>query len=81
MDSTLLNRDEIRKTLKPCPFCGGRARFEDNHRAFIGGVTTRVSFIRCSLCEARSARIPNKDNGSLEALNEAYRLWNRRSNV
>ena len=74
----LLNRTEIRNSLKPCPFCGGKERTEDNHRAFIGGVTTRVSFIRCSLCNARSARVPNKENGSLEALNEAYRLWNRR---
>ena len=77
-DATLLDRGEIRRTLKPCPFCGGKAHYEDNHRAFIGGETTRVSFIHCSLCEARSARIPNKDKGSLEALNEAYRLWNRR---
>lgn len=77
-EQILLNRIEIKRTLKPCPFCGGRALYEDHHRAFIGGETTRVSFIRCSLCEARSARIPNNENGSLEALNEAYRLWNRR---
>lgn len=78
MEEVLLNRAEIRATLKCCPFCGGRAHYEDNQRAFINGETTRVAFIHCSRCEARSARIPNKDVGTLKALNEAYRLWNRR---
>ena len=74
----LLNRKEIKANLKPCPFCGGRPHFEDHHRAFVNGESTLVSFIHCPLCNARSGRVPNSTNGSLWALNEAYKMWNSR---
>ena len=42
--------------LKPCPFCGGKPYLETRHRAFINGETTRVAFVRCTECEARTQR-------------------------
>lgn len=72
------------KQLKMCPFCGGKPYLEKNHRAFINAESTRVAFVRCSVCNARSGRINLKDYGctssSLEAENAAIELWNRRIN-
>ena len=68
--------------LKPCPFCGGKPYLEENHRAFIDGQTTRVSFVRCRVCNARSARIPlskyGKTSHSNQANAEVAELWNKR---
>ncbi len=36
--------------LKPCPHCGGEAYLERAHRAFINAQTTRVAFVRCTVC-------------------------------
>ena len=69
--------------LKPCPFCGGEAHLERNQRAFIGGQTTRVAFVRCTACEARSGRFELRDYGcsneSAEARSAAVLAWNRRA--
>lgn len=70
--------------LKPCPFCGGPAVLERNHRAFIGGVTSRVAYVRCRRCNARSGRFELRDFGatshSKEANAKAIEAWNRRAN-
>lgn len=67
-----------------CPFCGGKPYLEKSHRAFINAESTRVAFVRCSVCNARSGRVNIKDYGrtssSLEAENAAIELWNRRIN-
>ena len=69
--------------LKPCPFCGGEARLEDRHRAFIGGETTKVAYIRCRRCNARSGRFELEQYGgksrSAEAVRLAKEAWNRRT--
>lgn len=69
--------------LKPCPFCGGKAYLETNHRAFINAQTTRVAFVRCLNCNARTQRIElakyGKTSHSIEAENEAVQAWNRRA--
>lgn len=69
--------------LEPCPFCGGRARLETHHRAFINAQTTKVAFVRCTQCEARSGRFELRDYGrtshSHEANKNAIAAWNRRS--
>lgn len=69
--------------IKPCPFCGGKPRLERSHRAFMGGVTTRVAFVRCTVCEARSGRQKLSDFGhtssSVEADQAVIAAWNRRA--
>lgn len=69
--------------LKPCPFCGGRGKLEESFRAFIGGETTKVAFVHCRDCNARSGRVKiadyNRTSRSQEASAEAVRLWNNRS--
>ena len=70
--------------LKPCPFCGGRAHLEKSHRAFINAKTTRVAFVRCTKCNARTERINLADFGctshSYDANLKAINAWNRRVN-
>ena len=69
--------------LKPCPFCGGKPYLETHHRAFIKAKTTRVAFVRCRECEARTQRFELTDFGrtsySEEASKKAIEAWNRRS--
>ena len=68
--------------LKPCPHCGGEAYLERSHRAFINAQTTRVAFVRCTVCNARSGRYKLEDYGTPNRSTEAERLavesWNRR---
>ena len=68
--------------LKNCPFCGGKAYLEARHRAFINGETTRVAFVRCTVCNARSGREKLEDYGctssSGEANEKVIAAWNRR---
>ena len=70
------------KRLKKCPFCGGRAYLEKSHRAFIDGKTTKVAFVRCTVCNARSGRVKISDYGcsskSQEACDVVADAWNRR---
>ncbi len=69
--------------LKSCPFCGGEAVIEKNHRAFINGVSTRVSFVHCKKCNARTGRFKLEDYGctshSNTAVKNAIEAWNKRS--
>lgn len=69
--------------LKPCPHCGGEAYLERRHWAFINAQTTRVAFVRCTVCNARSGRYPLEDYGgspnhSTQAERLAAEAWNRR---
>ena len=69
--------------LKPCPFCGGKPYLETRHRTFINAKTTRVAFVRCTACEARTQRFALIDFGctsfSYEANKRAAEAWNRRA--
>ena len=69
--------------LKPCPHCGGAAYLERAHRAFINAQTTRVAFVRCIVCNARSGRYRLEDYGTPNHSSEAERMaveaWNRRA--
>ena len=68
--------------LKPCPFCGGVARLEKSSRGFIGGQTTRISYVYCTSCNARSPRFKLEDFGKTSHSNEANQAaidsWNKR---
>ena len=68
--------------LKPCPFCGGKAFLERSHRAFINAETTKVAFVRCTKCNARSGRVNlsdyEKTSRSTEAETKAIYSWNNR---
>ena len=68
--------------LKPCPFCGGKPYLETNHRAFIKAKTTKVAFVRCRNCEARTQRFELEAFGctsrSSAANEKAIEAWNRR---
>ena len=69
--------------VKTCPFCGGRPYIERSQRGFINGESTKVCFVRCQKCNARSERINVKDYGhtskSLDAVEKVVESWNRRS--
>lgn len=68
--------------LKPCPFCGGKAFLERSHRAFINAETTKVAFVRCTKCNARSGRVNLSDYGktsySTDANLTVINSWNNR---
>lgn len=68
--------------MKVCPFCGGKPYLERSHRAFVDGKPTKVTFVRCSVCNARSGRVNISDyehtSHSIEAENKAIEMWNRR---
>lgn len=68
--------------LRPCPFCGGDPYIESNHRAFIKGKSTKVAYVRCRKCNARTARFELEKFGCTSHSAEAERLameaWNRR---
>ncbi len=68
--------------LRKCPFCGGKAVLEHAHRAFINAKTTRVAFVRCTACNARSGRYELEKFGhtsnSSEAEEMAIKSWNGR---
>ena len=68
--------------LKPCPFCGGRAYLERSSRGFVNGESTRVAFVRCTQCNARSGREKLSDYGctstSSEACHKVSAAWNKR---
>ena len=70
--------------IKSCPFCGGRPYLEKSHRAFINGESTRVTFVRCTKCHARSGRFKIEDFGhtshSEAAEAKAIESWNGRVN-
>ena len=72
----------MRYELKPCPHCGEEAYLERKHRAFINAKSTRVAFVRCTVCNARSGRYKLEDYGSPNHSQAAEQLavesWNRR---
>ena len=70
--------------IDPCPFCGGAAYLEKKSRAFVGGETCIVTFVRCVECNARSGRIKVSDFGKVktyspEASRMAIQKWNMRA--
>ena len=69
--------------VKACPFCGGKPYIEESQRGFIDGQSTKVCFVRCKWCNARSKRVNLADYGcssySREAIDEVVAAWNTRA--
>ena len=70
--------------MRSCPFCGGKPYLERSSRAYIGGRSMKVAYVRCTECSARGPKIPimkyGKTSHSVEAELEAEELWDRRNN-
>lgn len=64
--------------LKTCPFCGGKPFIEEKSRGFVNGEPTHVTYIRCSVCNARSPRFDLKDCENYVAVQKAADAWNKR---
>ena len=69
--------------LENCPFCNAKAILERSFRAFVNGQTTRVTFVRCSQCNARGPRFEiekysTSKNHSTTAEELAVQAWNTR---
>ena len=83
MEMREIEAANLRKSIKPCPFCGGRGFLEGSSRAFVNGESTRVAFVRCLQCNARGGRVNIADFGtnsrSIDAEREAVAKWNRRN--
>ena len=56
---------------------------EESQRGFVNGESTRVCFVRCRDCNARSPRVDIKEFGrtshSAEAIKIVVDAWNRRT--
>ena len=77
--------------LKPCPFCGGEAQFEQTAHGPVDHSSVRLQFvIRCKKCGASAPNVCGyiamnlSPNGELNAWhddrNPARAAWNRRAN-
>ena len=61
---------ENNNELKPCPFCGGKAKLEfDDEACYHGG--RGLDFVECKKCHAKSALADSEI--------EAITLWNNRA--
>lgn len=69
--------------VKSCPFCGGKPYIEESQRGYIDGKSTKVCFVRCKWCNARSPRVNLLDYGrtsySAEAIKDVVEAWNKRA--
>lgn len=70
--------------VKSCPFCGGKPRLETRQRGFVNGKPTKVCYVYCTFCNARSLRVDleayGKKNRSSEAIRDVVDAWNDRVN-
>lgn len=69
--------------VKTCPFCGGMPYIEEHSRGYVNGQSTRVCYVRCKECNARSPRVDLKDYGvtshSPKAIQDVVDAWNKRA--
>ena len=71
-------RKKLNATLKPCPFCGGRARIEEREKPD-GYCHYTVKFIQCTECHSKTEeRICDGYYGEYCSDEEIVELWNRR---
>ena len=71
-------RKQLNEELKPCPFCGSRARIEERSKPD-GYHHYTVKFIQCTKCHAKTEeRICDGYYGKYCTDEEIADLWNRR---
>ena len=65
--------------LKPCPFCGGKAKLLKETIAVGMGATDTLYFVECTNCESSGKRFGLLDaDTEKERKNLAILSWNRR---
>ena len=71
-----MNKNKMDKQLKPCPCCGGQAKFIENARVEdIENIRLfYVDTIYCKRCEFEIRQNPNAENGFQSVID----VWNRR---
>ena len=78
MYKTLEEMNRLDSLLKPCPFCGGKARIYDATR-LDGYCSYAVKFVRCIECHAKTEeRACDGHYGEHCTDEEIAELWNRR---
>ena len=71
-------RKQLNEELKPCPFCGSRARIEERSK-LDGYCHYTVKFVQCTQCHAKAEeRICDGYYGEYCTDEEIAELWNRR---
>lgn len=69
--------------VKACPFCGGKPYIEESQRGYINGKSTKVCYVRCRECNARSNKVDvadyNCSSRSSEAIRDVVKAWNMRA--
>lgn len=66
--------------LLPCPFCGGKGHMEHDSRSYMNGKSTRVSYVYCENCNARSPKFNRLEyNPHNIAEQKAVEAWNMRT--
>ena len=61
--------------LKPCPFCGGDAHFNEHTNKHSNA---KYIVVRCELCESQTKPFYFGDDGEDLAYKKAASTWNRR---
>ncbi len=61
--------------LKPCPFCGGKAKFQTVDKSML--YNRDLVWVFCSQCKAESNRF--ESNLYSSAVEDAAKAWNRRA--
>lgn len=71
-------RERLNSQLKPCPFCGGRARIEERVEPD-GYCSYTVKFVQCTKCHSKTEeRICDGYYGGHCSDEEIAERWNRR---
>ena len=67
--------------LKPCPFCGGKAKLRKQNRTIVEHQTQRNCYVYCTECDGRGKRYleGNTQEDHIIARQLAVESWNRRA--
>lgn len=67
--------------LKPCPFCGGKAKLVIKGRTYVKNIQDHIIYCICLKCGGTGQVFKIEDfDDSRKALDRARNAWNRRTN-